>query len=757
MRTLILFCFVFFVSGFVFCQEKQIVEGKVFFEKAVLGDILVELKIGTASNFAVTNKKGEYKFEYSNTKDSIFLKVNIAGFRDFSRKINESYKVVVVNINLEKPEELNEIIVKSDKRIINTAKKTIYTIDEKNYLPNAKAGEVLSNVPNVYFNEFDKKIIVDGTLTAKLFIDGLEAISEELKNLDAADIKSVEIINNPSAAYFKSDFLGAIINVITKKKSQEFIKGSLGTTLGMKNNFWAIEPNFSYKRGIVIIKSNLSYLTNDQIIDYYSERLDENGSFSQSNVNHSKNKQMSSSTRLGLTFNDLSSLTVTNSFYGYNFLDSANGFTSVNYGSAQDFSKESESKMKNWNIASVYNYKISKNALFFLKSAYSIYAKSDLSGFNYAERVPEYFNIDSKNKEFSVQTNFELNNLSIFNKKMDFYSNLKFINRKYDFSAQSYYIKQNIIDVSGGVDSKWSNKFSSELALTFENAKNFNQSLNQNYNLILPTINALYHFEKKIDLKFGYSRKVLRPSASDLNDEVIILYPGVAKQGNAELDPQLRNYYTLTFSKFYKADSFTIKIYHESINNAITEVYKKEGDLLIQTLENVAKYNSTGINFGLKTLLFEKVTANINSGFDYNLFKDNSEMAVIKKNSGFTYKGSMNLSTKFFKDKVSFSFSGRQDGPNYSLLSKRITLPYLDFSIKSNVLKDKLNISLYASNLLGKGAGGFTDISSYDNFYQKIETKNNTRNLLLVLTYNFGRQFSDKIDSRDINNNDVRR
>ncbi|MDR7208851.1 outer membrane beta-barrel protein [Flavobacterium piscis] len=759
MKSQILVLFFLFILSNVFCQERRVIEGKILSNEVVLPDILVELKTGTISKFAISNKKGEYKFEYIISNDSVILKVNSFGYKMYDQKIAENNKIGVFDIHLviDEPEQLKEIIITSDSKIINKAKKNVYKIDQKDYLKNAKAGVVLSSVPNVYFNEFDGKIIVDGNLNAKIFIDGLEAMPDELKNIDAADIKNVEIINNPSAAYFRSDFFGAIINIITQKKAEEFIKGSLETTIGLINNFWGLNPAFSYKKGIFIIKSNLGYVNNPQIIDFNSKRVDENGTFLQSNINHSRNKQISSSTRARLNFSDKSSLTLTNSFYGYDFLGNASGFSIVDNDIPQYFFKDNRNKMKNWNIASVYNYKIEENSIFFVKSAYSTYGKTDVSQFNYEDRSPEYFNVNSKNREFSVQMNYELEKLVFLGKDMDFYSDLKFINRKYDFSDQSYYINQNVIDASAELDSNWSNKFSTELALTFENTNDFNRSINQNYNLLLPTINALYHFKNKTDLKFGYSRKVLRPSASDLNDEVIIIYPGIAKQGNSELNPQLRNYYSLTLSKFFKYDNLSFKIYNESINNAITEVYRKDGDLLIQTLDNAAKYNSTGMNIGFRTKLFEKIITNLNSGLDYNVYEDNSEMAVIEKNSGYTFRGSVNLSTKFFRDRVSMSFSGRQDGPNYSLLSKRITKPYLDFTIATNVLKDKLNISLYGRNLLGKEASGFTDISSYDNFYQKIETKNNSRNLLLILTYNFGKKFSDKIDNQDINNADVRR
>ncbi len=115
------------------------------------------------------------------------------------------------------------------------------------------------------------------------------------------------------------------------------------------------------------------------------------------------------------------------------------------------------------------------------------------------------------------------------------------------------------------------------------------------------------------------------------------------------------------------------------------------------------------------------------------------------------------MSTKFFKDKVSVSFSGRQNNPDYSLLSKRITEPYLDLLLSTNLLKGNLAFNVYVQNLLGYPASGFSDISKYNNFYQRIDARNTATNILLTLTYNFGKTFNDKIDDNTINNDDVRR
>ncbi|MDP5201275.1 outer membrane beta-barrel protein [Flavobacterium sp. DG2-3] len=755
----IIISFFFLCTVSLFSQEKHAISGKVLNDNVALQDVLVELKMGQTSKFSITNKNGEYKFDY-NTRDTVFIKVKSYGYKEFDSFVEIKGKNTLFNIELVKlePELLNEVVIKSGEKIITSAKKAIYQINHKDYLKNAKASDVLQSVPNVYFNEFDGKTLVDGVLTGKIFIDGLEADASELKGLKVEDIKSVEIINNPSVAYFKSEFLGAIINVITKTRAEGFFKGSLDGTVGAVNNYWSISPNFSFKKDFFLLRTSFQYLNNDQVIDFTSRRIDENGLFYQSNINHSNGKQLNSNTRVAIKLNDKSNFTISNNINEYSFSGKANGFTVLNEEEVNLFSKIGKESMVNWNIASVFNYKIAENKAFFFKSSYSIFNNINKSQFQFDNTSEiDYYDVQSKNNELSLQADYEFEEMRVFGKKMDFYTDIKYINRKYRFSHDNFYVYQNVFDGSVELDSEWSNKFSSEVSLTYEFTNNSNQLLRQSYNLVLPTINSLYHFENKLDLKVGYSRKVLRPSASDLNDDVLILYPGVAKQGNSELDPQLRNYYFAMLTKFYTSDSFSLKIYNESINNAITPVYRNDGNLLIQTLENAARYNSTGMNIGFKTKVLKKITANINSGFDYNVFEDNSQDAIIGKNSGYTFRGNFNLNGIFFKDRLSISISGRQDGPNYSLLSKRITNPYLDFTISTNIFKGKLNLSLYGRNLLGRVSSGFTDISEYNNFYQKIETKNNSRNLLLTLTYNFGKKFSDRIESQDINNNDVRR
>ncbi len=751
--------FLLLINFSVYSQLKINISGNITIENKNLSDAIVELKINQSSKFSVSNKKGIFQFNNisTNKNDSIFLKVNYIRTKPFVKKLNNLLENNILNINLLniEPENLKEVVVKGKENTIISSKKASYKIDQKDYIKNTKAGEVLNNVPNVNYSLFQENAIVDGTLTAIIFIDGIETMQGELKTVDAIDIDRVEVINNPSSA-LGSEFLGAVINIITKKKTQEFIKGSFGSTAGVKNNYWFVTPSISYKKGIVTLKSFLEPGGNNQIINYDLLRSENNNTLVQKNTNSTKTSRFNSSTKLNLKFSDKSNLTFTNSIYGYRFNPSVNGFSKLNNDISQIYNKTGENSIQTISISTIYIYKLSDNKNIFTKANYSILNNKDYNLFNF-NNIVSINDVQSSNKEFATSIDYEAEDLTLFKKNGSFYTDVKYINRNFNFAGTNFYINQNILDLTAEIDNDWSENFSTDATITLDNTIEKSNISKKNYSLILPVVNGIYHFKNKIDAKIGYSRKILRPSASDLNDTPVFINPNLAKQGNSNLYPQLRNYYSFSISKAFKKDNISIKFYQESINNAITDVYKTQSSLVIQTLENAAKFSSSGLTIGFKTKLFSKINANINSGFDYNLFEDKSNNAIVQKKSGYTFRGNFNLNTKLFKDKISVSVSGRQNGPNYSLLAKRVTFPYLDLTVSTNLIKDKLSLTLYGQSLLGNNYNGFDDITNYNNFYQKINARNNSSNLLLTLTYNFGKVFDDKIDDNGINNDDIRK
>lgn len=740
---------------FSFSQNNFSLSGKIKSGGTFLSETLLELRTRKISKFAVSTSNGDYKFNSidCSLNDTLVLKVNFLGYKPFFKNIIANKDNLIFDIDLESvaPEELKEVVI-SGSTSVNNADKSTYKINQRAFIKNAKASEIFNKIPNVFYNELNG-VVVEGTLKARIFIDGIETLPSEIKNISAVEVDKVEVINNPSAIY-GTDFSGAILNIITKKTNKEFFKGSMPITGGLENNLWAVDPTLAFKKEKISIKSEGGFSQNDQISKDSLKRSDVDGNYSQNFTDNTRVNQFYLNTIFDFKFSEKSNLTIKQDYGGYRFRGNMIGTSNLN-DDINTFTNSNQTTNKNIGLSSVYKYRFNESKTFYFKSLFEKWDEFYKSEYN--NQSISNFDIKSTRKEFAVDLNYSLEKLKIFKKNGNITYDAKYINRNYSFSNNDFYVDQNIFNVTTDIVTKWSDKFSTQLALTFEYSENKNDTFHKKYNLILPTFNAIYRFKNKINTRLGFSQKILRPGPGDLNDALIISSPGVASKGNSNLDQQKRDYYFFSISKEFENDNISLKLFKASINNSIVNVYKKDENLLVRTLDNAAKFNSTGINLSYTTNLFKKVDVNLESGMKYNTFETDDISAVIKKNSGTSFNNSLSLSSNLFKDKVSISFSGSFESPNYTLLSKRISYPYLDFRINTNLFKDKVSMSLYAQNLLGNSATIIRDSSYTDSFQQTHESKNNFTNLLLTLTYNFGKDFENEIIDNNIENIDIRK
>lgn len=752
----ICFTFVLIVYSLLgFSQQKSMtISGKVRVENAILPDAVLELIVGHSSKYAVSDKEGTYKFVVAATSDTLTLRFKQMGHQTYSKKFVAIQQTTQIDINLTiAAQDLNEVVIETKQNTITSARKSSYKINAKDFIKNAKVTEALTTLPNVFFN--GNTVLVDGNLTAKIFLDGIEVNSNELKTIDVADIDRVEVINNPSGAY-GAEFSGAVLNLISKKQAQNFVKGTFLASRSARFNNWYAEPSISYKRNRLTLKSSFEYKRNNQELTYNLQRNNGGSVFSQQFDNHTKGVQNAAEMRVNIKFSEKSNWNITNYLFGYKFTDRVNGHSVVGT-NPLFFSKGGETSNTNWDIASVYSHKIGEKSTLFYKNKYLVYENGNSADFIYSDGTRLLYDVQSRNRDFYNAIDLESEELTVLKKSMGFYSGLKYINRRFSFSESGYYVNQNISNIYVELESQWTKQFSSDLSLIYENTRNSNNiSLNQQYDYWLPTLSLLYRFASKWETRFGYSKRLLRPSASDLNVELIVSSPGQARQGNADLLPQIRNYYFISLGKARKATHVSLKVYNESVSNNIVSTYKLEDNLLVQTLENAAKFNASGMSLGFRTKLAQRINCNINTGFEYSVYEDNSVNALILRTSGYTFRGNINLSTRILNDKVFIAFSGSQNGPNYSLQSKSTNNPYFDFRATTNILKEKVTLAFYAGNVFGN-ASNLTQVTTYTNFYQKVSISNNTSNVSLSLSYNFGKKFDDAIDNRNIENDDIRK
>lgn len=749
-------CIFFFVFPlFCFSQTSFNLSGFAKDTSNPLADVIVELQIRDKSFFSITNKNGEYKFVSINCplNDSINLKVKKFGYEPFINTFLNDKENYFFDIVLEKLETkvLNEVIINGNNSI-DSADKSIYKINQKEYIKNAKATEVLNKIPGVFYNE-SNGVVIDGNLKAKIFIDGIESLPNEIKSIKVIEIDKIEIISNPSSIY-GTDFIGAIINIILKKTEKEFFNSTIGSTGGIKNNEWAIYPGFKYKKGILSFKSDFAYFQNNILSTDNIVRKDFNNSYNQNSISNSNTIQYYFNSILNLNFSKKSDLTVKAYNGGFKIDTNLLGSATLD-NELFNYVNNSETDNDNLELASVFKYKFNDRQTIYVKNLYQISKDIYQSEFNNSSI--SFFDVRSRREEITFNINYQLEKYQILKKQTNISNDLRYVKRKFTFFDNNFFLDQNILNFTSDVSTKWGNKLSTQLALTFEHSINKNDEFFKEYNLLLPTFNSLYKFKNKINARFGFSQKILRPNPSDLNETLIVNSPGNASQGNSNLNQQKRNYYFLSLKKEFEIDNLTLKLFRSTINNSIVNVYKKNGDLLIKTLNNASTFNSTGFNFDYLTNLFNKVDVNINSGLTYDVYKSDDITTVIRENNGFSYNSSLSISSNLFKDKVSVSFSGFFDGPNYTLLSRSIGYPTFDFTINTNLFKDKISLSLYANNLLGNNATIIRNKSLSDNFEQFQESRNNFTNLLLTITYNFGKYFEGEIRDNSIQNEDIRK
>lgn len=145
---------------------------------------------------------------------------------------------------------------------------------------------------------------------------------------------------------------------------------------------------------------------------------------------------------------------------------------------------------------------------------------------------------------------------------------------------------------------------------------------------------------------------------------------------------------------------------------------------------------------------------NLNYGIDYNRFQSNSIYSLIGINNGWTTRSNINLTSNVMKKKIALTLYGFYNGPLYTLINQIKVRPYIGFDAETSLLKNKLNISLSYNNIFAWNANR-TEKSTSHNFNQIISTRNNTSNVLLSLSYFFGKKFSSSIANSTVENDDI--
>lgn len=212
----------------------------------------------------VTDKKGEFSLKTKNQSNT-FLKISIIGYETQTVPAKRQQTIVMVAEAF----TLGEVVIKGDLPKIRLRNDALVITVQNSVLSKAGTGnDVLKRLPSLTGD--DGQFSIFGKGQAKIYINNREMRDiSELDNLSSADIKDVEIVNNPGAHYDAS--VKAVIRINTVRKVGDGFSFDVRSSywqsqntdlteqlnLNYRKNSWDIFGTFSYNRNASIQDSKL--------------------------------------------------------------------------------------------------------------------------------------------------------------------------------------------------------------------------------------------------------------------------------------------------------------------------------------------------------------------------------------------------------------------------------------------------------------------------------------------------------------------
>jgi hypothetical protein len=229
---------------------------------------LIEAESGSLLTGSVTDEEGIFKIE-SVRSGKVQLVVSSIGFETFKSDVFEikpgvSKDFGVLSIN-EEIGNLNEVTVKANRpEIIIEADKTIINVEGTVMAEGNTALDVIARSPGVYVDQNDN-INLNGRSGVIVMINDRQTymsandLANFLRTMPADNIKSIELINNPTSN-FDAEGSAGIINIKLKKNNIDGMFGNVqvgglynglfapntGISLNMKKGKWTNNASLNY-------------------------------------------------------------------------------------------------------------------------------------------------------------------------------------------------------------------------------------------------------------------------------------------------------------------------------------------------------------------------------------------------------------------------------------------------------------------------------------------------------------------------------
>lgn len=769
------------LKGIIRNTDNVAIDGATLFLKdGHTGEVIKQGLTAIDGTFAFTAVAGNYVVSVSY--------LGTLSYQSELLKLSGSLDLGIVKIETT-ARSLKEIVIQSsaNKPLVKIeGRKMIYNIQKSITAQGTNVLEALKKTPGVIVNQ-DNSITLNGANGALVMINGRQTylqaaeLAQLLKTMSSSDLKSIEIIRNPSAEYDAAG-TGGIINLVLQKSIAEGFNGSInngiayGVSLKQNTNM-----NLNFRKGKVNLFGSYNHNFGHFAMDYDNDRTTNGKVYL--NSNHDVDKRRSIGSTIGADYAIDTTKTIGVVMNGNfssggglitpltNIYDQPTGQLLQTLKSQSDY-PDQQANRYNFNLN--YRYKGSKNNTLDIDADYGI--------FDAATKNLSTNSFYAPNGDFQSSNNFLVANsrdIKLYALKADYgfpvgkgrmAAGAKFSNVNADnvFNQYDANGSVNVIDINLSNTFKYqeqitagylkyeapiNDEFSMDIGVRLENThskgdlqprEGSTQSPDlvvRNYLNIFPTAGITYKTKNSGAYNLSFARRIDRPAYNDLNPFSYPVDELSYWKGNPFLRPQYANTMVLQYS--YKNTTISTSYTRTNdLSSGITEVLEENRIIMIP--RNIGLQNNLNLTVTQQIILAKWWNVSL-TGIGYRL-ENKAGTLEYGNYSRSRFAGTINVQQTFnLPGHMTAEIAGIVNSKNISGLNTYIkSNSQVDLGLQKNLMKDKATFKLAVTDLWRKNRIN-TD-TQLNNLLLHTTYAGETRQVRLNFTYRFG---NNKIKTKD--------
>jgi len=540
---------------------------------------------------------------------------------------------------------IKEVVISGSKvKVTELGDRTVYGIPDGMKKTSTDGLDVLRKVPAVQVDYLNENITVNGKSNIKIEVDGVTRDKEYLKRLHPTQIDKMEVITSPSGKYDAD--VDAVINIVTNPAMKYGLKGTVNAmVLPVGSDTYMGRASASLDYGMEKISYYAAATGMLQNFDINSDMTRIAGTSQLQRNDAMQMKGNNKSVNIGLIYdpNEFNNLNLNLS---YNGNVSKTNSDSWNYNSSSSILSSVSKTLSNANTNNdgltsslFYKHKFDKKTQHGYEVELTYFhslnnnSTTDYQNINYnpvdtskiySSAWQREKNV-TKTQTLSGQANYTLPFDSVYSFNAGVsgnYNKYKIDNTSSVSNSQSPNLDYSDLRLGGYAElSRNFKKGSIKIGSRFETSHvEINSSSSSNYFSPLPYANGSFKLDDNNSIKLAYSRRVIRPTASQLNPFVSQVDSLTITSGNKNLKPAYRDNFQFTYNAKVTVGKVTI--------NLAPQLFYEYKTGLIQTI--TSQVGTTNV--------FESLPANVSNGYETGgALSVNSQIGTVMFNSNFRY------------------------------------------------------------------------------------------------------------------------